>query len=153
MQNQQSIVKSLLIPITDGEIILPNAIIAEITYYTKPEKLNKKQPNWLLGLIDWRNQKVPLISIEDSLSLPSATVKTQRTVVLYGLESPQSMPFYAFVAADVPKVLSVSEGSLLNPKIDKRPGLFFTVETEHSKTIWLVDLPHVENLLRNYLAN
>jgi len=152
MQNP-SVVKSLLIPISGGEIVLPNAIIAEITYYAKPEKVNKKQPNWLLGFTSWRNQQVPLISMEEAIALPTTKVKTQRTVVLYGLEAPQNMPFYAFVAADVPKVLSVTEGSLLNPKIEKRSGFLFTAETEHSQTIWLLDLPYVENLLRNYLSD
>lgn len=153
MPNPQPVVRSLLIPIHGGEVVLPSTVIAEITHYVRPEKINNKQPNWLLGLISWRNQQVPLISLEETMSLPSSEKESQRMIVLYGLESPQNMPFYAFTAVDIPRVLVVTEGSLLNPKPEKRPGFLFTVGVEQAKTIWLIDLPYIENLLRNYLSN
>ncbi|MEN8215790.1 MAG: chemotaxis protein CheW [Pseudomonadota bacterium] len=147
MPNTQ--VRCLLIPIGEEQLLLPSAVVAEVSPYNEPEQMSDNQHKWLLGIINWRNQRVPLLSIEEALSLPSATsVKKYRTVILYGLEFTQTMPFYAFISTEVPRTLTVTEESLTNPSANVRSGVVFQVKVDNTETAWLPDLTYLENLLR-----
>jgi chemosensory pili system protein ChpC len=89
------------------------------------------------------------LSIEKALSLPSATsVNKYRTVILYGLEFTQTMPFYAFISTEVPRTLTVTEESLTNPSANVRTGVVFKVKIDNTETAWLPDLTYLENLLK-----
>jgi len=152
MQKKVETVRSLLIQIANGDILVPSAVVAEIIGYKLPQALDN-QPEWMLGAIEWRNQKVPIVDIKHLLALPAKAdttldEKTFRLVILYGLESVQMMPFFGFIAASVPRVLSVAESSLQNPIPEKSKGLVFQVSVLENQTAWLPDLNYVENLVR-----
>ncbi len=142
-------VRCLLIPFGAGQLLLPTAVIAEVTFYNEPEQLNNNDPDWLLGIINWRDQRIPLISIEKALSLPIIhSVNKARTVVLYGLESPHTLGFYAFKTVDVPRTITATADNLINnPNADKYTGLLFNVTVHQTENAWLPDLSYVENLL------
>ena len=142
-------VRCLLIPINGGQLLLPCAVVAEVSPYKEPSTTAENQPNWLLGIINWRNQTVPLLSIEEALSLSVMTPSAPkyRTVILYGLESSQMMPFYAFRAIDMPRTLNITEDSLSHPNADARMGLVFNVKVHNTEVGWLPDLTYLENLL------
>lgn len=143
-------IRCLLIPIGGGQILLPHAVIAEVCPYHKPEQIAENQPNWLLGRVNWRHQQVPLLSIEEALSLSVAisAEKKYRMVILYGLESTALMPYYALRTIDVPRTISVTEESLtLVPSPEVRTGLVFSA-MYNSEKVWLPDLSFLENLLK-----
>jgi chemosensory pili system protein ChpC len=147
-----NVVRCLLIPISGGQLLLPNSVVAEVFPYNEPERVAENQPNWLLGLIDWRNQRIPLLSIEEALSLPVATsAKKYRTVILYGLESTAVMPYYALRTAEVPRSVAVKEEDLTEPSSEKRTGLVFSV-VYNTETVWLPDFSYLENLLKKSQA-
>ncbi len=150
MSKSHATVRCLLIPVGGGQILLPSAVIAEVSPYNKPKPVSENQPKWLLGIIDWRGQRVPLLSIEKALSLPVATSKKNRTVILYGLDFTQTMPFYAFKSADVPRTLAVTEEILTEPNTNLGAGLVFDVKIDKTEKAWLPDLGYLENLLKKY---
>jgi chemosensory pili system protein ChpC len=153
--SNNSAVRCILIPFGSGQLLLPTAVIAEVTSYKEPEQLDNDQPDWLLGIINWRKQRIPLISIEKTLSLPMIhPVNKIRTIVLYGLKSPHTMAFYAFQTIDVPRTIAaVTKSNLINnPKVEKNIGLLFNVKVHQADTAWLPDLNYLEeNLLNNVL--
>ncbi|MDM8559840.1 chemotaxis protein CheW [Candidatus Parabeggiatoa sp. HSG14] len=144
------VIRCLLIPIGDEQLLLPSAVIAEVFPYNKPEYLVENAPNWLLGIFNWRNQRIPLLSIENVLSLPQimTSVKKQRTIILYGLESTQTMPFYAFLATDIPRSIVITEETLINPNTDIHTGVAFQVTIKNKETVWLPDLTYLETVLK-----
>jgi len=153
MSEKPSNVRSLLISIQGGRLLLPTAVVAEVTPYKKVVNANHKtigtMPPWLLGIIEWREQLIPLISIEKILSLPLAPLTTEsHVIVLYGLEFIQVTPFYAFVAATIPHVLSVSDQDLTAHREIKRNGLVFSAKLTDKETVFLPDVNFFENLLR-----
>jgi len=146
-------VRSLLISIQGGRLLLPTAVVAEITPYKKiistAHKTIGSMPPWLLEVIEWRDQRIPLISLEKILSLPLAPMTTEsHVVVLYGLEFIQITPFYAFVSATVPHILSVSENDLTIHRDVKRDGLVYSAKLNGKETVFLPDVNFFENLLR-----
>lgn len=149
MANQNIFVRSLLVPVNSGLLLIPTAVVAEVAPLQEAQPVADNQPDWLSGLIDWRNQRVPLLNLHTLLSLPSgAEPKTARTVVLYGLESPQTMPFYAFRTIDVPRTLNVTPETLTHPTEEQNQGLIFRVRIGNNESAWLPDLTYFENLLR-----
>ena len=152
MPNNDITVRCLIIHINGTKLLLPNAVIAEVTSDNyNIEQITNTQPNWLLGIINWRNQRVPLLAIEEALSLPiiTPTIKKYRIIVLYGLESTQAMPFYAFRAIDVPRTLCITETSLTDPDTNVSRGLAFKVKYNDEITL-LPNLTYLEKLLKTF---
>ena len=54
---------TLLIPMSGEQLVLPNVTVAEIIPYIEPQAHNDK-PDWYLGVFNWRNIDVPLVSFE-----------------------------------------------------------------------------------------
>ncbi len=109
-------VRSLFIPVESGNLLIPNAAIAEVINLVDPAPLTlgkKKIPAWVLGTINWRDQVVPLISFDvligDKLPLP---VTTARTVVLKAQKNTAKLPYFAIVAQKIPRLVTVFEESI-----------------------------------------
>ncbi|RKZ41358.1 MAG: hypothetical protein DRQ49_05465 [Gammaproteobacteria bacterium] len=148
MSSIHSAIRCLLIPVGEQQLLLPSTVITEVSLYHEPEPVFEHQPKWLLGIIDWRNQNIPLLSIEEALSLPLKVESSKKyhTVILYGLESTQKMPFYALRATDVPRSLAVTQETLTQSNPETQNGLVFNVAYESNKVL-LPDVSYLENLL------
>lgn len=152
--NQSSHIRCLLVPVGGGQsqLLIPSAVVAEVTNYKVPEKKLGNSPKWLLGLIEWRGQHVPVISIEDILAhAPLPPTNDQRLVILYGLETSQFLPFYAFIASNIPSALSLSSKYFNEFTEEKQPGIVFNVTLatkSGSENIAILDVTYLEGLLR-----
>jgi chemosensory pili system protein ChpC len=150
MSTNNTSIRCLLIPIGKEQLLLPSALVAEITTYKKPEPRGDNQPDWLLGTLHWRHQHIPLLSVEELLTLSKvASVDKYRNVILYGLENLQTLPFYALRITDVPRPLIVTADNLINnPRQQMRRGLAYNVKIQNTDEMaWLADLTYLENVL------
>ncbi len=114
MLNYSIRVHSLLIPIEDGTILLPNANVAEVIHYSRPEPV-KGAPDWLLGFIQWRDLKIPLVSYETLLGRGKPeTSGVKWVLVLNALGGRSDLPFFSIVVRGKPKLIQVDE-SIVTP--------------------------------------
>lgn len=98
------IVHSLLLPINKEIILLPNASVAEVVAYSEPEGLNDA-PEWLLGIMDWRERRIPLISFESiSDGEPGTVHKNCRVAVLNTLNGNMDVPYIAILMQGLPSL-------------------------------------------------
>jgi len=105
-------VHSLLLPINKEIMLLPNASVAEVVAYAEPEALNDA-PNWLLGIMTWRERRVPLISFESiSEGEPGTIHKNCRVAVLNTLNGNREVPYIAIVMQGLPSLQVVRPSSL-----------------------------------------
>ncbi len=137
------ILRCILIPIGCGQLLLPSAVIAEICPYDEPKEIINK--NGVLGFIDWCDKKLPLLSVEEALSLaPPYCVKKYQNLILYGLDT---IEFYAIRATDMPRSLMVKSENLIElEKIENHNGLIYKVKYE-SEVAWLPDLSYLEGIV------
>jgi chemosensory pili system protein ChpC len=56
-------VRSVLIPLAENRLLLPNVVVAEVMDYQKPEARDNT-PEWFIGDLSWRGTRVPVVSIE-----------------------------------------------------------------------------------------
>lgn len=154
MLNHNSVIRSLLIPLCQRQLLLPSTIVAEVSAYTQPEKTVETQLAWLLGMVHWRHHHIPVVSLENLWSLPHTAVSTkrQRIIILYGLEFTDTLPFYAFTAADIPRTLAISENSLTQPSTEVPQGVVLSVQLSEQETVWFPDLVYLENLLHQQFS-
>jgi chemosensory pili system protein ChpC len=59
---------SLLVPLHEGRLIVPRACVAEVIRYTPPDA-RPDGPAWFRGFVDWSQQRVPVIRVEDLCGL------------------------------------------------------------------------------------
>ncbi len=108
-------VRCLFIPTADSNLLVPNAAIAEITSNVDPHPLKgrKKVPEWILGTFEWREQVVPLISIEaiNGGDIPPPTINT-RVAVIKAHKKMTKMPYMAIMSQKIPKLVTIHEESI-----------------------------------------
>lgn len=154
LPSQSTHIRCLLVPVGGGksQLLIPSAVVAEVTNYKPPEKKMANPPKWLLGMVEWRGQNVPVVSIEDILIQPlTSPSHDHRLVILYGLETSQFLPFYAFIASNIPSAISLSNKFLTEFTDEKQTGLVFdvTLATKTGvETASILDVAYVESLLR-----
>jgi chemosensory pili system protein ChpC len=106
-------VRSLSIPVVGANLLVPHAAIAEIIQYQEPERPPANAKPWLLGTLDWREQKIPLISWEvASGAEPPLPRASMRIVILKSWSSREDFPYFAILTQRIPRLMTVYEESI-----------------------------------------
>lgn len=91
----------LLLPLSDRSLVLPNVAVAELIGYQACTPA-PDQPAWLLGWIDWRSQRLPLLSFEAACGGQTLVGERARIVVLNALGG-SSRSFFALLVQGIPR--------------------------------------------------
>ena len=105
--------RSLLITVTGGRVLLPNANVAEIITAATPDPVDNAPP-WLLGRVRWRGWRVPLFSF----SLLTGLAEKERALnakvcILKALGEHQRMPYTAMLCLGFPRLTTVTPDILV----------------------------------------
>ncbi len=105
-------VYSLLIPFAGGKLIVPRITVAEVMGYTRPRPL-RGAPQWLLGLINWQGQEIPLISFEGlcGRKIPERANRT-RIAVMFAIGGQMEPPVFALMTQGYPYLVRVNAAVL-----------------------------------------
>ena len=105
-------VRSLWVPLEESSLLVPNVAIAEVINY-QPLDLVQDGPEWLLGRLRWRNQELPVVSMERLLGLnPPQSGHGARITVFNTVKPDTMLPFFAAVTAGIPRLLQADADSL-----------------------------------------
>ena len=107
-QQQFQEVYSLLIPFAGGKMILPRVSITEVTGFLRPKPV-RNAPDWLLGLIHWHDQDIPLISFEGlcGRKVPERANRT-RIAVAHAIGEQINPPLFAILTQGYPYLVRVN---------------------------------------------
>ena len=97
-------VRSLWLPLDNTNLLLPNVAVAEVLNYRVPDTI-EGGPDWLLGTLYWRDQALPVISIERlcGYSLPP-NAQGSRIAVINSVSTELKLPFFAIVTVGIPRL-------------------------------------------------
>jgi len=101
----------VLIPLRDGQLLLPSVCIAEIMPWRRI-KVVEGLPDWCLGLLGWRGETVPVVRFERLNQPRSEGPAPGRCLVVMNRTAGGSAPFYALAAEALPRLVQLSEGDL-----------------------------------------
>jgi len=123
-------IRTILAPLTDGYVMLPNSAVGEILTFTSPEPF-KQGPPWLLGEIAWRGWQVPVINYERMLRDNGSTTITAKTRVLImkTLGESTQVNYIGLVIQGLPRLKKVSARTLVEKQIDDLPDTVFSKVT------------------------
>ena len=106
-------IRGVMIPVTGGRVLLPNATVAEVITYAQPESI-ANAPKWLLGRLSWRGWRLPLFSFPMLTGeVADETYTNARVAVLKALGGNAKMPFLALLAQGFPRLTTITPDSLI----------------------------------------
>lgn len=108
----QTRVSSLIVPMQGMGLLVPAALVAEILPFIGMEA-KTKGPDWLLGEVLWRGQKLPVLSFEcangEGTVLPRPG---SRFAVMHTLSEGAARDFYALLVHGQPSAVEIDAGDL-----------------------------------------
>jgi len=107
MTENKELIKCVILTLRKSNVIIPNALVAEIISVKEIEKVDTG-PAWFLGNMTWRGVNVPLLSFEASggEKISRVNLNTQ-AVVLYAVGASGEVsesPYMGLVMSGVPHV-------------------------------------------------
>ena len=146
-------IRGVMVPVTDGRVLLPNATVAEVISYTQPEHV-PNAPAWLLGRLAWRGWRLPLFSMPMLTGrLEDESRTNARVAVLKAIGGHAGLPFLALLAQGFPRLTTITQ-ELLIPTADEVPhaaGVHSEVLVRDDRAI-IPDLDAIEAMMMRALA-
>lgn len=118
-------IRCVLVPVGNLRLLLPNANIAEVITMSTPQPL-AGAPDWLLGRIEWRGWRVPLVSFTELAGTEAGDADLSvRVAVLKALGGNPKLPFIAVLTQGFPRLTTLN-AELIIPTHDGKslpPGV------------------------------
>jgi len=106
-------VRSVLIPLGDRQLLLPNAVVAEVMGYQPPVPV-EDVPEWFLGHMVWRGIMIPVVSFEAMLGNPVVTPGHRgRIAIMNCLNHHPRFSHFGLVVQAIPSLVRVTAENVL----------------------------------------
>jgi chemosensory pili system protein ChpC len=146
-------VRSVLIPLGNRQLLLPNAVVAEVMGLQPPDPV-KGAPDWFLGNMAWRGTMIPLVSFE---AMSGGEIVTPghrgRIAIMNALNNNPRLSHFGLVVQAIPSLVRVSNDNVL-PFVDEsesnNPLIRQAVELDMS-TAFIPDLDEIEQRIHSVL--
>ena len=114
-------VPCMLLPMLDHILLVPNTTVAEMSPM-KPLMSLPDTPEWMMGLYEWRNIHVPVVSLESLNRGGRAIMNPQgRIAVLNSTGVSDKLPFLGIHTQGIPRMTRVGEEDIVeNEDVEKR---------------------------------
>lgn len=148
MLNYSLRVHSLLIPIENENLLLPNENVAEVVQFKQPDVM-KGAPEWFLGFMPWREMRVPLIGFEVLLGQPKPSMKGIKwVIVMNALGGKTDLPFFCVLVQGKPKLIQVDD-SIVTPNAEKQHKAVLSYVHVHGDPALIPDPDYIESMIRS----
>ncbi len=141
-------IRGVMIPVTGGRVLLPNATVAEVITFTTPEPI-AGAPAWLLGRLGWRGWRLPLFSFPMLAGHASEeSTRNARVTVLKALGGNAKMPFIAMLAQGFPRLTTITSELLFTTgdHTELGPGVHSEVLVRDDHAV-IPDLSKIEEMV------
>ena len=120
-------IRTILAPLTNSRLLLPNSAVAEILAYTQPEPF-RKAPKWLLGELAWHGWQVPIICFEQVVNKKSRSSVTpkSRILIIKTLGESTQVNYIGLLIQGLPKLKTVTAETLTETQTDELPDALFS---------------------------
>lgn len=123
LDKHQQEMSTLLLPIVDQALLVPNVTVAEILDFNHTDEIDDV-PTWFLGLMKWRTLSVPIISFEALNDQPFFNRSEQSRVAIFnGISGSEDLPFWGLVTQGTPRQMKLSPADINeNSDIESGPA-------------------------------
>jgi len=148
LEQDRDTVRCLALPIVDEQILVPNAVVAEVLA-TDTVSPAGGGPQWLLGSLSWRGRVLPLVCMEAALGGARLEAGARsKIVIINALSASGLLKNYAVLVQGIPhQVLARDHTVKLETPIDGgRPFVAADLQVEGERA-FIPDLDAVEKAL------
>lgn len=111
-RHAREVVHALLLPLAGIDAVLPNTAVAEVVGHREAEPL-ADAPAWLLGSVEWRERRIPLISLEAAWDgEPARPSPRSRMAVLNTLSGNPELPYIGVLTQGIPQLRLLAADAL-----------------------------------------
>ncbi len=105
-------VRSFTLPLNNLALLVPSAVVAEVLDFRESEPASH-MPEWLLGILSWRGQNVPVFCFEKLLGQEKSIVREgTRYVICNTLNGSNRIPFFCIQIEGMPQLRMVTNDML-----------------------------------------
>ncbi|WP_346838506.1 chemotaxis protein CheW [Microbulbifer sp. SAOS-129_SWC] len=145
-------VSSLLLPLADGQLLVPVDTLSEVIAVQTPVAAYDA-PDWYLGELNWREQRLPLLSFEvlrgKALAAPG---DSGRIAVLNSGNPEGDLPFFALMLQGTPRLVRVTPDELAGREQPCSQGELMHVSLSGEEAV-IPDLPTLERACLEYRSS
>lgn len=140
-------VSSLLVPVQNKSLLVPNVVIAEVVPLSQMET-EEGTPPWHLGYVHWRGEQVPVLSFEIANSQVHARNSDNARLAVMNATTGQSrFPFFAIMVQGIPRMIKLTDTEVREDKqVSKGEAEQMPVITQLGKAV-IPNLQYIEGLL------
>ncbi|MBA1148356.1 chemotaxis protein CheW [Ectothiorhodospiraceae bacterium WFHF3C12] len=141
-------VRSLLVPISEYNLLLPGTLLAEVVSYVEPSPLagHSEDAPWILGMVSWRGQRVPLVALETLMFGHSNELGSRaRIAVIKAVGNHRGMPYIGVLTQQIPRLITVHPDTI-EPLDDSDVSGYAAIEAQVLVTGEPALIPDVEYL-------
>lgn len=139
-------VRSVLIPLHERQLLLPNAVIAEVIGFQQPEPPEAEKPSWFVGSFVWRGVVIPIVSFEGMLGEQVVIPGNRgRIMVMNTLGQHERITHIGLLVQAIPSLVRVGGNNVtpVNPEDELDPLIKQQVELDLSPAM-IPDLDEIE---------
>jgi len=151
MEAKQEKIRSLWVPLRGFNLLLPNAAVAEIGSYRAPRSA-PGMPDWLLGMVRWREQEIPVISLESLCGLHCSTNPVfSRLMIVNPVRADSKVANFAIITAGLPGLIQLDNDMVDEVNNYVKDGLKCMVRIG-SEEAAIPDLDYLQSQLEQQIA-
>ena len=140
-------IRSVLIPIAEGELLIPNASIAEVVGFAEPEPFDQG-PDWLLGNVLWHGWQVPVVSFGVlTEQVDEEPTDHAKLCITKSLVHNDRLPYIALLAQGFPKLVTITESTLNEVPDSSRHIAIAGQAVVGDHQAWVPDLDRIAQLV------
>lgn len=110
--DQDAIVASLLVPMQQKNLLVPNVSIAEVVPRSELDQADNAPP-WHLGHLHWRGERVPVISFEVANSqVRGQDARDARIAVFNAVSNQAKSRFFGMLIQGIPRMVKLGEADV-----------------------------------------
>lgn len=149
MNDNSQTLSCVMIPVSGRQLLLPNVTIAEVVDYAGTSA-EADMPEWLVGYLDWRGLRLPIISYDaaNGGKAPASSDGRGRIIVLNTIsDQHRGLRFIALITQGIPSQARLTEDQMRKLDGEAGPADLMEVEVE-GENAWIPNLDYIESLAR-----
>jgi len=148
MAKKTTYIHSQMLSLDGDPLILPNTAVAEIINYRDPTPVDNS-PEWLLGTMEWRGTRIPLMSLESAMGKSMPVISSQNHIaILNSISDDDTINFYALVTGSLPRLVNLDEKAITAAANDDKEDLVLSNVLVNKKAAIIPDLDAIENMVK-----
>ena len=145
--NSPDKIRCLLLPTMGYKIILPHSSVEEVLPFAVIEETEDSR-KYIMGMLNWRRYKLPLISMEalNNQSKPEVKRRT-RAAVVQCVSADGELKYFSIILSGMPKMIVLSAADMIDVADDSRPACTVKKVSVNGEQVYIPDMAAIEYVL------